>query len=201
MSPANRPADRCWLAATRRATPSSHGRASSGTSPIRRQATANVSATASSASASLRLRRRAYARTRRWYASKMASKRAEAEASGADMPGRRGAVRSGSLPRDVGPPRPVWRTDLLRRDAPWTPLPTTAGHAANVGWNTPGEYLLKPRCPPQAHANTVPQAEGLAVIDEGMRRWYESCSWRNSSGICNLTGRTASSRRLRWVTA
>ena len=27
-----------------------------------------------------------------------------------------------------------------------------------------------------AHAITVPQAEGLPVIDEGMRRWYESCS-------------------------
>jgi YHS domain-containing protein len=28
----------------------------------------------------------------------------------------------------------------------------------------------------QAHAITVPQANGLPVIDEGMRRWYESCS-------------------------
>ena len=28
----------------------------------------------------------------------------------------------------------------------------------------------------QAHAITVPQAGGLLVIDEGMRRWYESCS-------------------------
>jgi YHS domain-containing protein len=28
----------------------------------------------------------------------------------------------------------------------------------------------------QAHAITVPQAGGLPVIDEGMRRWYESCS-------------------------
>lgn len=28
----------------------------------------------------------------------------------------------------------------------------------------------------QAHAITVPQSAGLAVIDEGMRRWYESCS-------------------------
>jgi len=28
----------------------------------------------------------------------------------------------------------------------------------------------------QAHAITVPQATGLPVIDEGMRRWYESCS-------------------------
>jgi YHS domain-containing protein len=28
----------------------------------------------------------------------------------------------------------------------------------------------------QAHAITVPQSAGLPVIDEGMRRWYESCS-------------------------
>jgi YHS domain-containing protein len=28
----------------------------------------------------------------------------------------------------------------------------------------------------QAHAITVPQSVGLPVIDEGMRRWYESCS-------------------------
>ena len=28
----------------------------------------------------------------------------------------------------------------------------------------------------QAHAISVPQAKGLPVIDEGMRRWYESCS-------------------------
>jgi YHS domain-containing protein len=28
----------------------------------------------------------------------------------------------------------------------------------------------------EAHAITVPQAKGLPVIDEGMRRWYESCS-------------------------
>jgi YHS domain-containing protein len=28
----------------------------------------------------------------------------------------------------------------------------------------------------QAHAITVPQSTGLPVIDEGMRRWYESCS-------------------------
>ena len=28
----------------------------------------------------------------------------------------------------------------------------------------------------QAHAISVPQATGLPVIDEGMRRWYESCS-------------------------
>jgi YHS domain-containing protein len=28
----------------------------------------------------------------------------------------------------------------------------------------------------QAHAITVPKAHGLLVIDEGMRRWYESCS-------------------------
>lgn len=27
-----------------------------------------------------------------------------------------------------------------------------------------------------AHAITVPQADGLPVIDDGMRRWYESCS-------------------------
>jgi YHS domain-containing protein len=28
----------------------------------------------------------------------------------------------------------------------------------------------------QAHATTVPPAQGLPVIDEGMRLWYESCS-------------------------
>jgi len=28
----------------------------------------------------------------------------------------------------------------------------------------------------KAHAISVPQAKGLPVIDEGMRRWYESCS-------------------------
>ena len=28
----------------------------------------------------------------------------------------------------------------------------------------------------QASASPVPQANGLPVIDEGMRRWYESCS-------------------------
>lgn len=28
----------------------------------------------------------------------------------------------------------------------------------------------------QAHAISVPQTGGLPVIDEGMRRWYESCS-------------------------
>ena len=28
----------------------------------------------------------------------------------------------------------------------------------------------------QAHAISVPQAAGVPVIDEGMRRWYESCS-------------------------
>jgi YHS domain-containing protein len=28
----------------------------------------------------------------------------------------------------------------------------------------------------KAHAVTVPQSAGLPVIDEGMRRWYESCS-------------------------
>lgn len=27
-----------------------------------------------------------------------------------------------------------------------------------------------------AHAISVPAAKGLPVIDEGMRRWYESCS-------------------------
>jgi len=27
-----------------------------------------------------------------------------------------------------------------------------------------------------AHAISVPQAAGVPVIDEGMRRWYESCS-------------------------
>ena len=28
----------------------------------------------------------------------------------------------------------------------------------------------------QAHAISVPQPKGQPVIDEGMRRWYESCS-------------------------
>ncbi len=28
----------------------------------------------------------------------------------------------------------------------------------------------------QAHATTAPQGKGLPIIDEGMRRWYESCS-------------------------
>ncbi len=28
----------------------------------------------------------------------------------------------------------------------------------------------------QAHAITVPHSTGVPVIDEGMRRWYESCS-------------------------
>jgi YHS domain-containing protein len=28
----------------------------------------------------------------------------------------------------------------------------------------------------QAHAITVPHSRGLPIIDEGMRRWYESCS-------------------------
>jgi YHS domain-containing protein len=28
----------------------------------------------------------------------------------------------------------------------------------------------------QAHAISVPQARDMPVIDEGMRRWYESCS-------------------------
>ncbi len=37
----------------------------------------------------------------------------------------------------------------------------------------PATYVAKAK---QAHAITVPQAAGLPVIDEGMRRWYESCS-------------------------
>ena len=37
----------------------------------------------------------------------------------------------------------------------------------------PATYAAKAE---QAHAITVPQAQGLPVIDEGMRRWYESCS-------------------------
>jgi YHS domain-containing protein len=37
----------------------------------------------------------------------------------------------------------------------------------------PDQYAGKAQ---QAHAITVPQARGLPVIDEGMRRWYESCS-------------------------
>jgi YHS domain-containing protein len=37
----------------------------------------------------------------------------------------------------------------------------------------PNVYAAKAE---QAHAITVPQAKGLPVIDEGMRRWYESCS-------------------------
>ena len=37
----------------------------------------------------------------------------------------------------------------------------------------PDVYAAKAQ---QAHAITVPQARGLPVIDEGMRRWYESCS-------------------------
>ena len=37
----------------------------------------------------------------------------------------------------------------------------------------PATYAAKAE---QAHAITVPQAKGLPVIDEGMRRWYESCS-------------------------
>ena len=44
-----RSAERRWLASTRRATPYSHGRASSGTSSSRRQATRNVSDTTSCA--------------------------------------------------------------------------------------------------------------------------------------------------------
>ena len=37
----------------------------------------------------------------------------------------------------------------------------------------PGTYAAKAE---QAHAISVPQAGALPVIDEGMRRWYESCS-------------------------
>lgn len=37
----------------------------------------------------------------------------------------------------------------------------------------PGAYTAKAE---QAHAITVSQSTGLPVIDEGMRRWYESCS-------------------------
>jgi hypothetical protein len=37
----------------------------------------------------------------------------------------------------------------------------------------PAAYVAKAD---QAHAITVPQAQGLPIIDEGMRRWYESCS-------------------------
>jgi P-type Cu+ transporter len=37
----------------------------------------------------------------------------------------------------------------------------------------PATYAAKAE---QAHAITVPQAQGLPVIDEGMRLWYESCS-------------------------
>ena len=37
----------------------------------------------------------------------------------------------------------------------------------------PATYAAKAE---QAHAITVPQSAGLPVIDEGMRRWYESCS-------------------------
>ena len=37
----------------------------------------------------------------------------------------------------------------------------------------PDTYAAKAE---QAHAITVPQAGGLPVIDDGMRRWYESCS-------------------------
>ena len=28
----------------------------------------------------------------------------------------------------------------------------------------------------QAHANSAPEAGAAPIIDEGMRRWYESCS-------------------------
>ena len=37
----------------------------------------------------------------------------------------------------------------------------------------PNVYAAKAE---HAHAITVPQSVGLPVIDEGMRRWYESCS-------------------------
>ena len=37
----------------------------------------------------------------------------------------------------------------------------------------PATYAAKAE---QAHAITVPPAKGLPIIDEGMRRWYESCS-------------------------
>ena len=37
----------------------------------------------------------------------------------------------------------------------------------------PAVYAAKAE---QAHAITVPHFAGLPVIDEGMRRWYESCS-------------------------
>lgn len=37
----------------------------------------------------------------------------------------------------------------------------------------PNVYVAKAE---HAHAITVPQSVGLPVIDEGMRRWYESCS-------------------------
>ena len=37
----------------------------------------------------------------------------------------------------------------------------------------PAAYAAKAE---QAHAITAPQTGGLPVIDEGMRRWYESCS-------------------------
>ncbi len=37
----------------------------------------------------------------------------------------------------------------------------------------PAVYAAKTE---QAHAITVPHSAGLPVIDEGMRRWYESCS-------------------------
>lgn len=37
----------------------------------------------------------------------------------------------------------------------------------------PAVYAAKAE---QAHAIAVPQSKALPVIDEGMRRWYESCS-------------------------
>jgi YHS domain-containing protein len=37
----------------------------------------------------------------------------------------------------------------------------------------PATYAAKAQA---AHAITVPTSQGFPVIDEGMRRWYESCS-------------------------
>jgi hypothetical protein len=37
----------------------------------------------------------------------------------------------------------------------------------------PGAYTAKAEA---AHAISVPTGSGLPVIDEGMRRWYESCA-------------------------
>ena len=47
----------------------------------------------------------------------------------------------------------------------------------------PATYAAKAE---QAHAITVPQAKGLPVIDEGMRRWYESCSCCLSDAYPNI---------------